>query len=108
MGRRRKRKRERPSMRGVFERCVEEAMLRRVLLASRRDWRAAAWYLERTRPELYAAGERGSMSRGEVQEAMAKLTEVLVDAVPVARFRKEMLKRLEDLTREYAGDEFGS
>lgn len=60
-------------------------------------WRAAAWALERLNPEDYAKRSPGKLTPEEVRTLLTRLTEILLDEVPVARRRKQMLKRFDRL-----------
>jgi len=60
-------------------------------------WRAAAWALERLNPEDYAKRSPGKLTPEEMQTLLTRLAEILLGEVPVARHRKEMLKRLQRL-----------
>ena len=60
-------------------------------------WRAAAWALERKYPDQYAPRSPDAIARGEVIGLLTQLTEMIVQEVPVAKFRKTLLKRLQSL-----------
>jgi hypothetical protein len=60
-------------------------------------WRAAAWALERLNPEDYGKRSPGKLTPEEVRTLLTRLTEILLDEVPVARRRKQMLRRFDRL-----------
>jgi len=63
-----------------------------------RYWRAAAWALERLNPEKY--GRRGPdvITVDQIRGLMAQFAEIIVEEVPVARYRKNILKRLDAIS----------
>jgi hypothetical protein len=60
-------------------------------------WRAAAWALERKYPDQYALRSPDAISRDEVIALLTQLAGLITQEVPVARFRKGLLKRLQSL-----------
>ena len=63
-----------------------------------RYWRAAAWALERMKPEKY--GRRGPdvITVEQIGNLMAQFAEIIIEEVPVARYRKSILKRLDAIS----------
>ncbi len=57
-------------------------------------WRAAAWALERRKPQEYAARRPEVFSLDEIKQLLAQFTEIVVAEVPVSQYRKNILKRL--------------
>jgi len=59
-----------------------------------RYWRAAAWALERLHPDKY--GRRGPdvITVDEIKSLLAQFAEIIVEEIPVAEYRKNILKRL--------------
>ena len=59
-----------------------------------RYWRAAAWALERLHPDKY--GRRGPdvITVDEIKNLLAQFAEIIVEEIPVAEYRKSILKRL--------------
>lgn len=60
-------------------------------------WRAAAWALERRNPDDYAPRPRNVVTWEQVRQLLDLLADVVVEEVPVARFRKNILKRFDSL-----------
>ena len=67
-------------------------------------WRAAAWALERLRPEEYAAPHADMLSLEQVVKLLAYLSQVIVEAVPVGEYRKNIMKRLGEITEMVGAD----
>ncbi|MCC6126226.1 MAG: hypothetical protein IT426_14805 [Pirellulales bacterium] len=65
-----------------------------------RFWRASAWYLERRNPERYAPRPLDLVTNDELERFIRRLTEMLVEEVPVARYRKQIFARLERMFAE--------
>ncbi len=102
MGRGRKGRPEGATIAKTFRRQIEDALLRRVLLGSSSNWRAAAWYLERTRPDSFARGDRESLSFEQLQECMAKVAEIVDTCFTNPREKKAFRKELYRLTADVA------
>lgn len=62
-------------------------------------WRAAAWVLERVFPQRYAPRGADVLGIGQITHLLGQLAEIVVQEVPVPRYRQNILKRLEALTR---------
>jgi len=60
-----------------------------------RYWRAAAWALERLEPEKYAKRAPDAITVKQVGELMTQFAEIIVEEVPVAAYRKNILKRFD-------------
>ena len=60
-------------------------------------WRAAAWALERKYPDQYAPRSPDAIPRDEVVATLTQLVDLIMQEVPVACFRKPVLKRLQSL-----------
>jgi len=58
-------------------------------------WRAAAWFLEHRLPDLYAARKPDSVSRQQTIDLLTEFAEILTEEIPVARYRKGVLQRIE-------------
>ncbi len=62
-----------------------------------RYWRAAAWALERKKPQEYAPRGPDVVTVGQIREVLGRLAEIVVEEVPAARYRKTMIKRIDRL-----------
>jgi len=80
----------------------EVNFMKRIFDASKKDqyWRAAAWALERRHPEHYAPRAPEAITIGQIARLVAKLSQIIEEEIPAARFRKKVLARLDALTRE--------
>ena len=74
----------------------EMALLKQLQQAATKEqyWRAAAWILERRFPERYGKHDPQSLTLDQVKEVLKELAEIVVEDVPVARYRKNVIKRL--------------
>lgn len=77
----------------------ELACLKQLQQAARKEqyWRAAAWILERRLPERYGRHAPQLLTLDQVKEILKQLAEIVVEDVPVARYRKNVIKRLEKM-----------
>ena len=55
-------------------------------------WRAAAWALERLNPEDFAKRPAGALTPEQARTLLAQLAEIVLQEVPVAEYRKRVLK----------------
>jgi len=60
-----------------------------------RYWRAAAWALERLEPEKYGKRTPDVITVEQVGELMTRFAEIIVEEVPVAAYRTNILKRFD-------------
>lgn len=83
------------------EHQAEIGYLRRIQEAASepRYWRAAAWVLERKNPQDYVPRRPDAIDVEQVKQLMVRLTAMIVDEVPVALYRKMVLKRVGELIR---------
>ena len=79
--------------------AAEIEYVRNINQAAKKEqyWRAAAWALERLNPEDFAKRSPGYLTPEEVRTLLDRVGEILLDEIPVARFRKAALKRLDRL-----------
>ncbi len=59
-----------------------------------KQWRAAAWALERRYPEDFARRGPDCLTPGEIDEFLAEVTEIILQELPASRYRKAVLTRL--------------
>jgi hypothetical protein len=79
----------------------EIVYLKSIQKAARKEqyWRAAAWALERTMPEKYARRGPDVITTGQIGFLIAQFADIIVSEVPVARYRKNILRRLDVLCK---------
>jgi hypothetical protein len=65
-----------------------------------KQWRAAAWALERLFPERYARRLPDSITVEQMTEIIKALGAIIVGEVPVKRYRQRVLQRLAALLAE--------
>ena len=63
-----------------------------------RYWRAAAWALERLDPENYGRRSPDAITIGQIKEIMGQFAEIIVEEIPVAQYRKNVLKRFDAIS----------
>ena len=81
------------------EHQAELGYLQNIQTAAKKEqhWRAAAWALERRNPDEYGRRKPDVFTPGQVRSLLAQLAEIVLVEVPVAAFRKRILKRLDAL-----------
>lgn len=62
-----------------------------------KQWRAAAWALERMFPERYARRAPDTITIDQMNEIIQALAEIIVGEVPVKKYRQRLLERLAEL-----------
>lgn len=74
--------------------------MQNILAAARKEqyWRAAAWALERLNPEEFAPRSPDAITIDQVRRLLSEFAQIIVDEVPVARYRKRILRRLARVT----------
>jgi hypothetical protein len=87
---------------GKAENSAEVMHLKNINTAAKepRNWRASAWALERLRPESYGSRDPKTATPGQVAELLQQVAEIIVAEVPVDRYRKSIMKKLDELLRE--------
>ncbi len=63
-------------------------------------WRAAAWVLERVFPEKYARQSPDVITINQLKQVLAQFAKLITAEVPVPKYRKNILKRLDELTED--------
>ncbi len=63
-------------------------------------WRAAAWALERLNPEDFALRSPDVVTVEQMHAIIRQLAQVLVEHVPIARHRKQVLRAIERMMSE--------
>jgi hypothetical protein len=84
---------------GQAEHQAEITYLKRIQKAATKEqhWRAAAWALERKNPEDFARRDPNVFTSDQITMILARFAEIVVREVPVAAYRKRVLKRLDSL-----------
>jgi len=85
------------------EERLELTQLKNIAAAARKPqyWRAAAWMLERTRPQQYAARGPDVIARDQFARFLGCLAQIVADEVPVSKYRKNVIKRLDKLAKAF-------
>jgi hypothetical protein len=78
------------------ENTAEFVFLTRIREAGKepRYWRSAAWGLERMFPDRFGSRSPDSVTPQQLAVFIGRLSEILVEEIPVAKFRKMVLARL--------------
>lgn len=81
---------------------AEIALLQAIQRAARKEqyWRAAAWALERTKPEQFGPRRAGSIPLKTLQAFLQALASLLAEELP-APARQRILKRLDQLLADW-------
>ena len=84
---------------------AEVGLLQHIRKAAKKEqyWRAAAWALERVYPQRYARRGPDVITVDQIANVLAEFAKILSDEVPVDRYRKQLLKRLSDLSKSLTG-----
>ena len=87
------------------EKIVEVDYLSCIRRAARKEqyWRAAAWALERLNPEDFAPRSPDVVTVEQMHALMDQLAQALVEHVPLAAHRKQVLRCVERMLRELPG-----
>lgn len=77
--------------------------MKNIAAAARKEpyWRAAAWALERLNPEEFAPRKADLLTADQVRELLAEFAALIVEEVPAAKYRKNILRRLRTLGRNW-------
>lgn len=84
------------------EHSQEYACLKSIRKAAEQEryWRAAAWVLERKFPDNYGPRGPETITLTQIAEVLNQLSEVIVEEVPVAAYRKRILKRINAISNQ--------
>jgi hypothetical protein len=84
---------------------AEIGLLKNIRNAAKKEqyWRAAAWALERGFPEKYCRRGPDVITVEQISHLLGQFTDIIVAEIPVPRYRKRIIKRLEDLTHSLGG-----
>jgi hypothetical protein len=84
------------------ENASELMHLRNINTAAKepRNWRASAWALERLRPESYGSRDPDILTPSQIADLLQQVAAMIVAEVPVDRYRKAVMKKLEEILRE--------
>lgn len=82
---------------------VELSLINNVRNAAKKEqyWRAAAWMLERGFPEKYAQRDPDVITAEQLAQILSQLAEQIVESVPVAAYRKNIVKVFESVARSF-------
>jgi hypothetical protein len=76
---------------------LESTLLRAIRSVAEKDpkqWRAAAWALERIYPNRYAKRRTNTLTVDQVHEFISEVSEIVASELPVPRFRERIFHRL--------------
>jgi len=65
-----------------------------------RYWRAAAWALERLSPQRYGQRHPDAITIDQVRDLLVQFADIITEEVPVALYRKNVLKRLQAISKQ--------
>lgn len=68
-------------------------------------WRAAAWWLERRNPDDFGPKKQGVVTVAQLQGLLSGLTIIITEEVPPGRFRKNIIKRVDKMARDFFRDQ---
>ena len=84
------------------ENSSEVMHLRNINTAAKepRYWKASAWALERLRPEFYGHRNPDLVTPEQIVELLQQVAEMIVAEVPVDKYRKAIIKKLDEMLKE--------
>jgi hypothetical protein len=82
---------------------AELGLVRHIRNAAKKEqyWRAAAWALERMFPEKYARRGPDVITTEQLAQVLEQLMQRVMHHVPVAKYRKNIVKDVESLARSF-------
>jgi hypothetical protein len=82
---------------------AELSLVKNIRNAAKKEqyWRAAAWALERGFPEKYARRGPDVITAEELARILAQFADMIVQQVPVDKYRKNIVKGIESLVRSF-------
>ena len=82
---------------------AELALVKNIRNAAKKEqyWRAAAWALERGFPEKYARRGPDVITATDLARALAQFADMIIQQVPVDKYRKNIVKGVEALARSF-------
>jgi hypothetical protein len=63
-------------------------------------WRASAWMLERLHRDRFGKARPDAIAPSQIADLIVDIAEIIIQEVPVATFRKQILKRFDRLLME--------
>lgn len=63
-------------------------------------WRASAWMLERLHPERFGKLNPNAVTPSQITDLIVQIADLIVQEVPAARSRKQILKRFDQILLE--------
>jgi hypothetical protein len=84
---------------------AELGLVKNIRNAAKKEqyWRAAAWALERGFPEKYAARSPDVITPEQLAQILAQFAQRIAKLLPVAAYRKRIVKDAELLARSFGG-----
>lgn len=78
------------------EEGIELFYISRIRGASMKDWRAAAWVLERRLPDRYGSKKPENLTVEKVQKFMTSCLQIIAEELPEEELRTKILERLSE------------
>jgi hypothetical protein len=63
-------------------------------------WRASAWVLERLNPDRFGRSTPDAVTPPQLAALLLEIADVIVEEIPVARYRTRILKRFDEILKE--------
>jgi len=84
------------------ESSFEVFYLRNIHQASKKNWRAAAWVLERIMPDRFVPRTPGTLTAEQMTQVISQFANLVADEVPEEERRKAILRRMKEVRRTLA------